>query len=305
MLGFRLMIARSVMAVLAPLTGTRSSGTVTVKATGSDVKFPGGCFAAPIIESESGNKAIARDKPVFVGMNPSTAEGDWTVTAAGTALPVTSLLGGARHNFEAASTTLRWDPAMTGVELVSALAGDMTGGLDPTGDAHVKRILLYEDLSTAEIALQVFQAKMLTQAPAVILAWAGTGAGERMGRSVWQRPDRWVAYVVVTRQSGTVERGHEGLNLLDLVESYLGERGAVDGRNFSDPPVTIVGASRHSTTPSSFVYALTFETTSALQRTDTRLAEGKFGPWDRTNYDVTVATAVPFPLVVDAEYDQP
>lgn len=296
-LGLRVTVMRSLMAVLAPLTGTRATGTALVKSTtGGDVVLPAGCHAAPIVASDTGNKQIARDKLVF-----SAAQ--VTVNPAGVAVPVRSLLGGVRHNFDDA-TELRWDPQLTGIELVSVLSGAMTGGLEPTGDAMVRRILAYEDLSTAQVAAQLFAAKMQSLTPTLIITWAGTGPSERMGRSVWQRSDRWVVYVVVTRKDGTIERGHQGLNLLDLVEAYLGERGAVDGANFSDPPVTITGASRHSVTPSSYVYALSLETHNAVDRIDTRVADGQFADWVRTSYDVSVAETPPYPLVVDARYDQ-
>ncbi len=299
-LGFRVTVMRSIMGVLAPLTGQRATGTALVRATGSDVVLPRGCFAAPIVESDTGNKAIARDKLLF-----TTAE--TTVTAGGTAVPVASLVGGARHNF-AAGTDLRWDPQLAGVEIVSSLNVATTGGAEPTGDAKLRGLIPYEELATNKIGGAIFAAKLQGLTPGVVVTWAGTGAAERMGRNVWQRSDRWILYLVVTRKQGTVERGHEGLNLLDLLEAYLGERGAVDGRNFSDPGVSIVGASRHSVTPSSYVYALTIETHGGMKRIDTRLvdgtAHGVIADWDRSRYDVNVATTPEYPLIVDARYDQ-
>lgn len=300
-LGFRVTVMRSIMAVLAPLTGQRATGTVTVRSTtGSNVTLPKGCFAAPIPASDTGAKQIARDKLLF-----TTEEA--TVAPAGTPVAIASLLGGTRHNF-VDGTEVRWDPQLTGIELVSSLTGDMTGGAEPTGDASVRRIIAYEELATPDIAAALFSAKMVAQTPGVVVTWASTGPGERMGRSVWQRADRWILYVVTTRGSGTIERGTEGLNLLDLLESYLGERGAVDGRNFSDPGISIVGASRHRVTPSSFVYALTIETHGAMARVDTRLvdgsAKGPIADWVRTRYDVNVATTPEYPLIVDVEYDQ-
>ena len=300
-LGHRIMVLRSLMAVLAPLTGTRATGTATVAATGADVVLPKGCFAAPIVASGTGNAAIARDKLVF-----TTAE--TTVTSAGVSVPVTSLLGGTRHNF-ADGTQLRWDPSLTGVELVSSLDGAMSGGLNPTGDAALQRIVTYEELSM-ESAAALFAAKLHGHAPAAVVTWSGSGRAQRRGRDVWQRSDQWVIYVVVTRKDGTVERGHEGLNLLDIIEAYLGERGAVDGRHYSDRPTAILGARRHRVTPSSFIYALTLETSGAVQRIDTRVADGAsavgtIAAWDRTRYDVEIAETPAYPLVTEADYAQP
>lgn len=301
-LGHRLGVMRALMAALSPLTGQRSTGVATVRSTGGDVLLPKGRFAAPIVESTTGNKAIARDKLLF------TTE-DVTVDEAGVAVPVTSLLGGLRHNFPVA-TELRWDPELTGIEKVSSLSVATTGGLEPVGDASLRNIVAYEEL-TQPAAAALFAAKLRGLFPGAVVTWAGSGPAQRRGRGVWQRSDRWAIFLVVARQEGTVERGYQGLNLLDLVESYLGERGAVDGRNFSDQPTTITGAGRHSVTPTSFVYQITVETHGSVARVDTRLTDGTSGKgtaianWDRTRYDVDVAETPAYPLLSDADYEQP
>lgn len=305
--GVRTFTLRKLMAVLAPLTGLRASTTALVRpSTGSDVTLPAGCYVAPTVRSQADVPAVDRGRLFFVERNPDTEDGTWTVTPAGSSVAISSVLGGERHNLPA-DTVLHWDPPLVGLEDTATMEAAATGGADPTGTASVRRIVAYEDLDTAQKALRLFQAQSRGETPAIVLCWTGTGPAIRrnLQGSIALRPETWVAYVVVSRMQGALVRGPTGLGLLDLVESYLMGRGAVDGQHFSDPPVIVTAAGRHSMSPTSYVYQLQFTTHTAMERIDTRIADGQFGGWDVTRYDVSTATTESLPVITDARYPQP
>lgn len=303
--GVRKLILRRLMAVLAPLTGSRAEGTVLVRSTtGGSVTLDAGCHLVPAPESAAGNRQLDRSRPFFVLPNGSSEQ--WTVTPGGTSVSVRSVLGGARMNI-AAETRFRWDPSLTGLELFAESELDMTGGVDSTGEAAVRRIVGFEQLDSAQKALNLFQARSRGEVPAVILTWTASGPAVRRpldGRALL-RDELWKAYVVVSRMDDSQGRDSDGLDVLDLVESYLLGRTAVDGQYFSDQPLSILGARRHSVSPSSYTYEIDFSTRNTLEAIDPRITDGTFADWETTKYDFTTADTPTLPTIEDARYPQP
>lgn len=284
-------IRRGIMGALLPLTGTRSSGTATVRATGGDIVLPRGSFALPVTTSAAGVSQLAEDLPLWVTV-------DTTVTAAGAAVPVSSLLGGARQNMPTASR-VRWDPALAGVEIESVLASALTGGADASGPGSVRQVRQYETLE-ADTGRDLFAA-CVGQAPAIVLAWERSGGevGRGGGRSL--RPDQWLLYVVTSNARGAVARGDEGSEILDGIEDYLTDRSAADGIPFSGPPTKVLERVRVRVTQTAFIYAVRIQTFASVVRTDTRTS---YAVWLRNRLDAKTADPTPLPVVDGAIWPQ-
>lgn len=300
--------ARAILEVLRPLTGDPATGTATMTATGADIEVEAGSFLAPVRKTRGGSRKIDRDNLV------RTRE-DTTITSTGTAVGIISMLGGARQNLPA-GTVLRFDPPLEGVEETAPVAALMTGGADATGVGAVKQIVEAEQLESASAALDIFNAKVSSGAPAIVLAWDGSGPVERIGRGVLSQVDSWTLFAIVSRADSSAGRRSEGRDIVDAIRGYLLDRGSVAGYVFSSPPTQIVGRVRTAITKGSYVYAVQIETMSHPKRIETRGAtspdgEMTWSEWRRTVLDVQcVAAVAPFPTVVDdmiipaAQYDQ-
>lgn len=282
--------ARQIMAVIQPLLGARSSGTATVSATAGNITLKKNAQALPIVPSASGTMQLDPSRPVRVAA-------DTIVTSAGVAVPVTSLLGGPAQNLPL-TTTLRWDPPLDGIELVSPLASALTGATQAVGPGSIKRLVLYEGVGPSSAQRDLFLAKA-GHFPAVILNWDSTGEGEKVGNGVIARPDRWVLTIVTSRSDAGELRAMDGLDIKDALEVLLADRAAVDGEPFSAPGIALMGARRVDVSESSYIYTLMLETYGAVQRTDTRV----WNDWLLTRYDFDTPDTPPYPVVDDARHD--
>ena len=299
MIGQTTRVARAIIEVLAPMTGSPAYGFALVKATAGDVLLPACSFAAPIQLSGVGttpNQQIDRE-------NLIRTTDDVVVNSAGVLVPIRSLLGGDRQNWPV-DTELRWDPPLAGIEEVSKVAlGPMAGGADATDPGAVKQVILYEELRGTAVGLDLFRATAERGAPCVIVTWNDSPGTTKMARDKTVAPDRWVVFVVVGHAAGGNERAGEGLDVMDRVTDLLGERGEIGGFVFSGVPASIQARRRVATSEFCYVYAVEVKTFGAWERTlsfeTTVPAE-----WERTRYDLTSGREEPRkPVVDDAVYD--
>ncbi len=180
----------------------------------------------------------------------------------------------------------------------------MTGGANATGVGSVKQIVHYETLSSGTTAIDLFNARVSSQAPSIVLAWESSGSPTAVGRNVARRQDRWILYVVTTRGDGSGKRRDEASDILDAVEAYLVDRKSVAGFVFSAPATQIMGRGRLTVTKTSYIYTVSLETGGTVERIDTRGAnspEGEltFAAWQTTQLDMPTADVPPFPIVHD------
>lgn len=283
-------IERAILAVLQPMTGLRSSGSLFVRATGDPVTLCRNNFAVPIGKSRGTTYQLDFQK--LLRTDSETIE----VTSAGAIVPVTSNLGGLQMNLDA-GIEVRWEPALLGLEPVSVVQTVMTGGADATGPGSIKRLVTYEGIGAASSAKDLFLAKG-NLFPSAVLSWDSSEPGELRGRGVISQHDRWTLAVVSSRGDGGEQRRAEGMGILDLAEEYLLDRGAVDGEVFSAPHIEIVSRSRLAVTPTSYIYTMVFDTVTTVSRLDART----FAEWTKTKYDMRTQTMPPFPVVDSAIY---
>ena len=112
-------LARSIFAQLNTVTGTRSTGTVTVTGTvgSGGATLPRNSYLVPIVRGDEREELAFKIGPDPTTLNPNGTGGDWAI-ADGAAVPAVDLLsnvGGARHNLDT-GTELRFDPILPGIE---------------------------------------------------------------------------------------------------------------------------------------------------------------------------------------------
>jgi len=290
-------IRRAICAVLYPMTGTRSTGTVLAKAAVGQgtITLPKNSFGLPKPVSAAGKGELAHDRPLRVSA-------DTVVDEAGVSVPVSSLLGGARQNLDV-STEVRWDPPLTGMVKTATVDGALTGAASSSGPGAIAELLAYEAFPTLQSAQDAFLARV-GPGPSMVLAWTGSGGGEKKNRGSYHRPDVWKLYVIASHGGGVETRADQATDILDTAEALLIDRSGADGFVFSAPGTTITSRDYVRTTPTSVIYSMTFETRMGVKRTEHRsLAAGDWSDWDATRIDADTATPVPLPVVDDASYD--
>ncbi len=301
-------VARDLMAAAAPVTGTRATGKVLIRAKpGKTVLLPANWHLIPEV-----NKA-SREELVFkVGTGPGVAkypdgkrkkasptEPDagswWTITDAGVLVDVMSVIGGVRHNLPA-NTKMLLDPVHPDLEPFAQVQPvALSGGADPTWLGGCKSMVQFESLAANTVSLDAFRAQV-DKFPAVVLVWDGSEpadgttqspldrAATRVGPGSQLFKERFNLFVLVSRTDGGHMRRNEGLKLLDDLTFWLTDRMEVDGQQFSSPTgVQITGRNRVAGDSAAFqgmyIYVLQLTVTGTWTRYDART----FQPWLRTN----------------------
>lgn len=259
--------ARRIMAVLAPMTGSRATATLTVRSSSGTPTLSKGATCVPVRDG-----SVHYEQPFFV---PS----DVTLSTAGVSVPIVSVIGGARHNGLVVGDEVRWLPSEG--DVASAVVATPSSGAT---NGEVKQLVMLDQL-TADVSAQLFAARVGTF-PAMVLGWESTNRYESKGNGAAIRPDNWKLYVVVARTDGHEVRSAEGTRLLDRAEELLLDRVDIDGLQLSNPSLEINGRGRVAVSPTSFVYTLSFSTWRGVRRDDS-IKAAKAVPWTTTNIDAT------------------
>lgn len=275
-------IARALFALVTPITGERSSGTITVSAPGmgpGQALLPANSYLRPVVGGS------LREDLVF-----KTTD-DW-VLALGTTesgVPITSNVGGARHNL-AAGTVLRFDPVPPGYARDVTVDADMTDGSDV--GSRLKSLAFFEDIDSANPSADIFGAKLA--APALMLVWqrsdpadglnAGLSRGQsRRARNVVTFKESFTAFIITARLTGDPARRREGLILAQDISRLWSDRMQNDdGEQLSTvgSGVEITGRSRYRRDEKTYIYTVGLRVNATLEGTGSLSLNA--GPWDRT-----------------------
>lgn len=284
-------LARAILGQLAPLTGTRGTGTATVSnPTGAAIELDPNMFLLPVVNDE-----LADDLVFKVAPNPATAlpfseGGAWTIPPGGSlSVAVKSNLGGARHNL-AAGTVLRFDPLLDGLDETATLDADITDGADRPG-LCLRRAVYYEDLDAAAIERDI-AAGRLSQLPGAMLVWtqstpaegrtAGTNQGStRIADGVRMFTENYRLFVVSASLASDGRRRAEGARIMQAITRMLTDQQVTnDGEKLTAMgSLEILNRSRFVRNEKHYVYAMTLRVNRTVVRTDTRT----FVPWLRTH----------------------
>jgi hypothetical protein len=301
--------ARALLALIQPMTGTRATGTATVRSTAATGTIEANVHAAPIV-----NGVVRPDLLVKTAVNPATSDGSWPVSQSGTSVPMLSVLGGAAHNLEQ-RTELRWVPQLDGITPTATIdPPGFTGAVSDTSEVGVAEARIFEDLAgTPAPGTDLFRSG-LSRYPALMLCWQDSEPDDglreqplgrreaRLGRNKTLLRNLWDMFVVVSRQDSDPARRLQGLDILDELTLNIVDRQAVDGMVFS----TIRGLSIHArnrwvVSPTLYVYRLRFSTTNVAVKRERRT----FGPWLVSKLDTHTTDSTPLPTVVDYRVNMP
>ena len=268
-------IQHAILSVLQPLTGDRSAGSVTARATGADVVVEKNTYLVAAPAAPSGGKGQLDYTLLF----KTTAE--TTVTSSGTPVPVVSVLGGARQNLPA-GTPLAWYPPVDGLNLLATVTNaGITGARAPDGLEAVQQIVCFESVVSGQDFFRAGAGKL----PALVVCWEGANDGEKAGIAHTIRDYRFRIFVGVDRLDSQNPRRNAGLAILDALAELLLDRSSVDGEVFSAPPCAGGAAGRLRWDPANLMYYFDLKTSWSTRRRDAR----EKVPWTMTRIEsVTV-----------------
>jgi len=280
--------ARGIMAALQPLTGTRASGDVLVKAVQATVALPRNSYAIPVIEGQS-----RPDLAMKAAVGPN-ADGSWTITSAGITVEMFSNIGGTRQCIPK-DTVLAFDPPIAGIK--SAIAAELfVGGADLTTYGALRDLVMYEHLD-GSMQLDLARSS-IKRFPAALLSWIDDEPADGSSTSMTERATRLgtrkLLYKLGFQIAVLSERGEndharraEGLEVLDQIATMLVDRNSIDEQAISNPSgLQIVKRWRETgggpVYQRFYVYGLLLNAMAVLNRTDTRV----YQPWVTTIMDV-------------------
>lgn len=279
--------SKAILARLGDLMGDRGAGQLLVHSTDATGTVPAGAIATPLAGEDLDEEAA-----VIVDENPATSDCSWPVTDAGTAVPVTPLLGGTVGD-RPEGTVYRWQPTLDGIEEMSQPASGqaVSGGVDSTEPGAPRQIRAYKQVSRAD--MQELFAAQAGRFPCILLAWEATQpldgplASEpgprqaRMGRVLMQYRNAWAAFLITSRMDGESLRRDESDLLRDMVTAQLfGAQKALGLRVSMEPGANIVDARVFRVSPSSYVDLVRFRTTYTEQMK--RKAKTAYPDWKKT-----------------------
>ncbi len=295
--GSVLELGRALMAIMAPATGTRSTGMVRLQAlTGVEVTLPRNHYAFPIIKRDRRPQRLFK-----VGAGPNL-DGSWTITDSPSEILMVSNIGGKRHNLKA-GTPIVFDPPIEGLvvspdpnkPVTTAL---FTGGDDSEGLGCVADMIMYEQLRFTDLAVDLRRSD-LKGFPAVVLTWTDLQSadgvtvpqgerGNRVGTRSTLYKSTYDLTIMVTRESEDHARRHAGLAIIDFISRLLTDRQAVDGICVSNPSgLQILQVFRETAIPQAlfqkfYIYHVIVAAELGFEQIDNRT----FEDWRRTVFDV-------------------
>lgn len=307
-------VGRSIISLLAPMTGDVSTGTVTLTATGPNVVLPQNTFGFSIVDAKSNAPTVSI--PGVATFNSSDVLGaetiadaispdllvkttaETTVTSSGVSVPFRTILGGPRANLPT-GTRILLDPPVDGLEFEGVVdAPGFTGGTTSTKYASAKTVRLYEGIGPEDAAEDLFRSGT-AQFPALVLIWNQTGDREEAGRDRYIVSESWTLAVIASRLDSDTRRRSEASAILDEAEELLCARCSTDGFVFSAPaPLLIRGRRRVKYGSNAYIYALSVTTTRGIERREHRT----FHDWKQTKISGTTNGV---PLINNVIVEQP
>lgn len=302
-------VGRAIMACAQQLTGTRSTGSILITASGDDVTVPRNRYLLPVIGGRR-----RPDLAVKAAAGPNS-DYSWTVTSSGTSVSALSNIGGRRMNYPD-GTVFAFDPPLSGI--ASAVAGGaFTGGADLTTFGALRDFVMYETVIGPNRGLDAFRANVMAF-PAAMLAWvddepydgSSSDMTNRQSRAGTRKSIYKATFQIVVFSERTEDdhaRRSEGLEALDQLASLLVDRQAIDGEPFSNPSGLQIRrrwreTGRQDIYQRFYVYGLLVSAMVTLQRA---VSSSGYSAWNTSVIDVSKRDEgeTDFPLIDDMTVD--
>lgn len=264
-IGARTWIKRALACALQPLTGPRAFGSLDAKAIDAPVTIPKGSYAV-VIQKSTGPLSDQIDWQRLVKVAQTT-----TVTSEGGSVPVHSAWGGAYQNTPS-ETRVLWAPGIPGLEPTAIVSSALMGGQTPSAPIALRRLAFFDKLGIARgssVSPDLVRAR-IGDFPAGVLAYVGSGRGERTGRGARLRPLRFQLFVIATRMDGHVERLDDSDSIIDWAEGLLEDRQTIDGESFAHPSVICTGSAPIGADDMAYVHRLDIEVPAVIEKIDPR-----------------------------------
>jgi len=292
-------LSRAIQALLQPLQGSFSSGTIAVRSTADTATLHPGSILCPVLDGSEAESCCVK-----VEKNPANSSGDWALTPNGAEVTVTSLQGGAHVNLPS-GTLLRFDEPDAGVSPTATVATRLSGGTRLDEFGTLRQVRVFKDIGS-KLDQQSFFAAKLGEYPAAVLSWAATTPGDgsvspslgsdatRVGRGKRIYCHEWGLFLISSRIDSADRRRREGDVLRDRVIEQLSDCKEFRGLTISTPNgVKINDARPVSVTDRAYVDIVRFTTWFVLERQNERT----FREWRRTSLTA--------PPVTDARFSMP
>lgn len=296
------------------LTGERAAGTIRLTAStatpveiGDTAPHVEHTFLARVRESGTGKTQVDLGAIYRIPTNIM-------VTQAGVVVPATAVLGGKSFNCPAGTVFKLW-PRLPGIEPTATAETAFVGGTTPASDTcgTVQQVRIYEQIGT-DAARALFEAKASAGAnayPALVLSWDSDGPSTPMGSNTWQHASQWTFAIITSRSDASEARAKEGADIIAALKWILNGRTMSDGEAFTHP-IRVLSAKRVITTPTSYVYAVTFECEWGAVSAGSDASDADSLPaWVTTEYNVDAGAATnvalnptKMPIVTGAVYEQ-
>lgn len=258
-------LGRKLMALLQPMTGARSTGTLTLRSRADipEVELPANRHFVPVLRSAVGGESLAANL-VFRTAEPAL------ITPAGVTIAATSNVGGKVHNLPIGTVFRSADDDPRIESIVGASA--FTGATTFTGCNSVKAVSFYEQLGSSTQARDLFLAKV-ADVPAVVLCWESTGTATKVGPNINRRKETWAFHCIAKRVDAGELRAAEGMGIADNVERLIMRRAFVDGERIVSTDIGIEGRGRLFVAATAYGYTVRFSADVAVQAIDERVFE--------------------------------
>lgn len=290
-------VGRALMAALQPLTGSRSSGTVRMRATaGNTLSIPMNSYWVPIIDGQRQTSWL------FKAARGTNEDGSWPVDDSGTSVVnLISNIGGQRHNLASGTVfapVLPQDLLATGADAPTATS-DFEGASEPGNYCGVRDMVLYETFDGPDFSVDLHRSP-IRQFPAVMLAFqnlepadgvaiAQNNQGEvNAGNGKKFYKVTYTISVITSRAEGDMSRRMEGMLIADTIVSLLMDKHATDtGECLSNPGGLQVRQMIREDGPQPvykkfYIYTVLVSAMTVVTRLDFRV----FPPWLRAVMNV-------------------
>jgi hypothetical protein len=281
---------RNCLAAIQPLTGDRSSGTITVTATGADVSLSMGTWAYPIVGGQ-----VQTDR-IFKAEEGPNADKSWTITSDGVDVDFISNVGGEKHNVSDL-TQFVFLPPLSGIDSAVA-SGAFSGATNPTFYGGIKETFVFEHVNGPAQQIDIERMK-LRGTPAVIVVWNSSEPSDGVmsssnnpgshcrGRFSSSFRELLTMVIIVSKSYNEAARSEEGLYIMDKIARYLNRRQSADGCLISSPSPIMVQTRNRVSIPKEpyqkhYIYSVTFSIENAYTMTDDR----SYSDWNIANIDI-------------------